>query len=83
MDLCAGAAALLDPVAEPPIAEGDAARGGQEEEGVDNEDQRASCRPDVGAVHGPADFPRALLLWFHQRLCEWKNTVSFLRVASL
>lgn len=55
-NLCAGAAALLDPVAEPPVTEGDAARGGQEEEGVDDEDQRASRRPDVGAVHGPANF---------------------------
>lgn len=59
-------AALSDPVAQPPVAEGYAACGGEEEEGVDEEDYWTSRCFDVGTIHRPGDCTRALLLSFHQ-----------------
>lgn len=61
-------AALPDPVAQPPVTEGNAARGGEEEEDGDDEDEWTPSCFDVGAVHGPGDGTGALLLRFNQFL---------------
>lgn len=61
--------ALLDPVAEPPVAEGYAACGEEEKQDIDNEGQGPSGSLDVSGVDGPGDCPMALLLSLHELVC--------------
>lgn len=62
--------ALPDPVTEPPVAEGDAAGGEEEEEDVHDEGQRPSGSLDVSSVHGPGHGPAPLFLRLHELICE-------------
>lgn len=61
--------ALLDPVAEPPVTEGYAACGEEEEQDINKEGQGSSGSLDVSSVDGPGNRPMALLLSLHEPLC--------------
>lgn len=58
--------ALVDPVAEPPVTQGYAARGEKEEQDIDNKGQGSSGSLDISGVDGPSDRPLALLLILHE-----------------
>lgn len=57
---------LSNPVAQPPVTEGYAACGEEEEQDVDDEDYWTSCCFDVGSIHRPVDCAGALLFSCHQ-----------------
>lgn len=59
-------AALFDPVTEPPVAEGDAACGEEEEEDVYDEGQKPSSSLDVRGIHIPGHGPGPLFLCLHE-----------------
>ena len=63
-------AALLDPVAQPPVAEGHAAHVEHKERQDEQEGQGPTGGFDVDAVHRPGDRAPPTLLQLHQLTCS-------------